>query len=170
MKYVAKIGVTQAVADEMEGILSITEGRHPDYKDGAVIATFIATFENGYEADIKVCNGDTPYVDNVLFDSNGNELDCPEIAETLLGKYEFEAEGDTFEVELVVMEDDTSEMYYQIPKKGFSLFGGEPVLILGERTINRDGKIIQQYIYNIVGYEAKNGKPFVALKDNISVS
>lgn len=169
MKYVAKIGVTQAFADEMGTILGITEGRHPDYKDSAVIATVTAQFDNGYQADIKVCNGDTPYVDNVLFDKDGDELHCPDISESLLGQYEFEHDGDTFEVDVMVMEHDTSETYYQVSKHGYSIFGGEPVLIIGERSVNREGDILEQYIYNIVGYEAKNGKPFIALKPNIAV-
>lgn len=169
MKYVTRIGVTQEFADEMKEILEIKEGRHPDYKDGAVIATVTAVFENGYQADIKVCNGDTPYVDNVLFDENGCELDCPDISESLLGEYEFEVDGDTFEVEVTVMEEDAHEVYFQEPKSGFSIVGGDPVSIIGERTVQREGRVLEQYLYNIVGYEAKNGKPFVSLKANISV-
>lgn len=169
MKYVAKIGVTKAFSDEMEEILEITEGRHPDYKDGAVIATVTAVFENGYQADIKVCNGDTPYVDNVLFDENGCELDCPEISESLLGEYEFEVDGDTFEVEVTIMEKEAYETYFQEPKSGISTVGGDLVSIIGERTVQHEGRLLEQYLYNIVGYEAKNGKPFVSLKANISV-
>lgn len=170
MKYVAKIGVTQEFADKMGEILEITEGRCPDFKDGAVISTLTATFENGYQADIKICNGDTPYVDNVLFDGNGCEIDCPEISESLLGDYEFESEDDTFEVEVVVMETPASETYYQEAKSGASIVGGDLVTIIGERTMENEGKVLEQYIYNIMGYEAKNGKPFVALKPNILVS
>ena len=60
-----------------------------------------------------------------------------------------------------------NEKSYEEVKKGIS-FSGNMVSIIGERTVELDdGRIIDQYIYNIDGYEAKNGKPFVSLKDNI---
>lgn len=45
---------------------------------------------------------------------------------------------------------------------------GNLVSVIGEQTVQlEDGRIIEQYIYNIVGLEPENGKPFVALKANI---
>ena len=45
---------------------------------------------------------------------------------------------------------------------------GNLVEIIGEQKVElEDGTIIEQYLYNIVGYTPKNGKPFVSLKANI---
>jgi hypothetical protein len=45
---------------------------------------------------------------------------------------------------------------------------GELVEVIGEQKMEvEDDRVIEQYIYNIVGYTPKNGKPFVALKANI---
>ena len=60
-----------------------------------------------------------------------------------------------------------NETTYEVPIKGYTLFTDNFVTIIGERTIVIDGDIKEQYIYNIDGYEAKNGKPFVSLKANI---
>ena len=56
---------------------------------------------------------------------------------------------------------------YDKPIKGGSVMGSL-VNIIGEQTVQlEDGRIIEQYIYNIIGYNAKNGQPFAALKANI---
>jgi hypothetical protein len=92
---------------EMEAILATSEGSHPDYGSADVIETYSAIFENGVVADIKVCNGDTPYVDNVLFAPDKtnpcylSEVDVPEIAETLEGEYHFEYAGDQYIVDVL---------------------------------------------------------------------
>lgn len=53
-------------------------------------------------------------------------------------------------------------------KKGISLFSDNEVEIIGEQTVELEsGKIVEQYLYNIVGYTPANGKPFVSLKANI---
>ena len=46
---------------------------------------------------------------------------------------------------------------------------GSLVEIIGEQVVEINGKMCDQYIYNIVGYTPKNGKPFAALKANIIV-
>ncbi|PLS19145.1 hypothetical protein CVD28_01685 [Bacillus sp. M6-12] len=163
MEYGAIIYVDKKEAEEMERILSIQEGDCPDYDHDATIKTYTAKFANGFQADIKVCNGDTPYIDNVLFDEQGCEVDCPEISESLLGEYDFQFEGDSYRV---LVESVT---LYDNPLKGISIFSGEPVEVIGERTEEKDGKVLEQYLYNIVNYTAKNGQPFVSLKANISI-
>ena len=84
----------------MEEILSIEEGHLENYDSDEVIATYTAYFANGFLADIKVCNGDTPYVDNILFApcETGffNEVCVPEIAESLTGEYYFDYDGDEY--------------------------------------------------------------------------
>lgn len=58
-------------------------------------------------------------------------------------------------------------MKYDTPKQGCS-FTGNLVEVIGEQTVQlEDGRIVEQFIYNIVGYDAENGKPFLSLKANI---
>jgi len=64
------------------------------------------------------------------------------------------------------METIIKEKYYDKPIEGGSITGNL-VEVIGEQLMLKDGKIYDQYIYNIVGYTPKNGKPFAALKANI---
>lgn len=57
---------------------------------------------------------------------------------------------------------------YEEPLTGGSITGNL-VEVIGEREVLHEGKVLEQYIYNIEGYTPKNGKPFVALKDNIII-
>lgn len=82
-----------------------------------VIATFSTHFkEQGRGVDIKVCDGDGPYVDPVLFEVvpadakdrkvgiryNWHEIGPLDVTDTLLGEYEFEDEGNTYLVKVIV--------------------------------------------------------------------
>lgn len=63
-----------------------------------------------------------------------------------------------------------NEKSYEVPKKGGSIMSGNLVEVIGEKTVRfDDGTVREFYMYNIVGYKAKNGKPFAALKDNIVI-
>lgn len=45
---------------------------------------------------------------------------------------------------------------------------GDLVEVIGEQKMElEDGRIIEQFLYNIVGYTPANGKPFVSLKANL---
>lgn len=59
-----------------------------------------------------------------------------------------------------------SQIFYNKPIEGGSVTGNF-VEVIGEQVVEDGGKTYDQYIYNIVGYTPKNGKPFVALKSNI---
>lgn len=59
---------------------------------------------------------------------------------------------------------------YKTPLSGISIVGGDRVEIIGERKAElEDGRIVEQYLYNIIGYTPENGQPFVSLKANIMV-
>ena len=60
----------------------------------------------------------------------------------------------------------SKEMYPQ-PLQGGSI-SGNLVEVIGEQVVQfSEGKVVEQYLYNIVGYTPANGKPFVSLKANI---
>jgi len=62
---------------------------HPDYGRDSVIDVITVEFSNGYQADIKICNGNGPYIDPVLFDADGEELTTDAVTDTILGKFVF---------------------------------------------------------------------------------
>ena len=67
--------------------------RDPESED--VPLTLTANFGNGIEADIKLCNGDSPYVDAVLFD-DGSEVHVLEVSDTIEGEYCFSYNDDDY--------------------------------------------------------------------------
>ncbi len=58
-----------------------------------------------------------------------------------------------------------SKMYDEVIDGGSMT--GNFVTVIGERTVEYEGRILEQYIYNIKGYASENGKPFISLKSNI---
>lgn len=100
-----KIKISQDLAKFYEKVLS-REDFDPDYKKDGVIDVVVAQFDNGFEADIKVCNTEdrgkddpeAPFVDPVLFDEDSQEICCIPAEDTLLGEYLFEYEDETYQV------------------------------------------------------------------------
>jgi hypothetical protein len=74
MKYEATKKISPAEAKVFNTMLEATEQLRP-YKRDAVLGKINARFNNGFEVDLKVCNGDAgPWIDAVLFDPNGIEV------------------------------------------------------------------------------------------------
>lgn len=67
------------------------------------------------------------------------------------------------------MNEVLSVKMYEVAKQGGSYVSGNMVEVIGEQRVRLDGVVYDQYLYNIIGYQAKNGKPFAALKENIFV-
>ena len=61
------------------------------------LTTYTAKFEGDVEADIKVCKGDPPFVDAVLYDS-GSEVELLEVTDEILGEYVFFYDGQVYTV------------------------------------------------------------------------
>jgi hypothetical protein len=83
--------------EELDRCLALTEALK-DTKETATIHTFSGKFENGFEIDLKVCNGDTgPWIDLILFDE-GTEVcaDAPDPEGGLLGEFELYDGEDTY--------------------------------------------------------------------------
>jgi len=73
-----------------------------DPKQSDIPLTKTAKFKTcpGLEADIKLCNGSSPYVDPVLF-MDGNEVEALGADESLEGEYDFELDGKIYRVEIL---------------------------------------------------------------------
>jgi len=91
MRYETVITIDQQKAKEYQDLLDGT-AYDPESSKDDVIETFSGRFDNGFEVDIKIVNGDTEsdvYIDAVLFDENNNEVGFENPADILLGGYEF---------------------------------------------------------------------------------
>lgn len=94
--------VVQELLD-MEAPVDLHELKYPAQ---SCIHTETAQFENGYEADIKVCTStDDFFMDAVLFNSYGSEVSVLDVSFEFLGRYEFEQDGNTYVVEIEESDD-----------------------------------------------------------------
>lgn len=93
----ATLSIPSKQREDLNQILRRTK-THPEYASCAVIATFTAKFPDGCEADIKVCNGEGPYVDPVLFDPNGHEIATAEVTDELAGTYRWDVDGESYQL------------------------------------------------------------------------
>lgn len=96
--------IIEIPADEvlqMQQILDIKEGASEEHGRDEIIKTYSTSFYTAFGnfgVDIKVCNGDTPYVDPVLFqiiedETHGEawaEIYPLDVCDELVGTYEFE--------------------------------------------------------------------------------
>ena len=105
--YVRYLEIPSNIVREVNNILK-RKNPHPDYGIGDVAETFTVTFNQipnkKFEADIKVCNADSPYIDPVLFeviDGIGYEVCVGEVTDTLLGDYYFSITNGDFLVKVV---------------------------------------------------------------------
>lgn len=97
MKHTAIITIPAAEAEHLQSLLDLPTG--PVEEEEEIIATYTAFFPDGVEVDVKVCNGDPPYVDQVAF-LEGEEF-ASESSEVLEGEVEFTRNGTTYTVEIV---------------------------------------------------------------------
>ena len=82
-----KLGISYAELSEINDILT-QRVPWPEDADKQIFKTFTANMGEGWEIDVKVCNGDIPYIDAVLF-YNGQEVSCDASEDTILGEYQF---------------------------------------------------------------------------------
>lgn len=72
-------------------------------KEDSTIETFTVRFQDGFEADIKVCAGNHNFfIDPVLFNENGHEVCTLDVEGNLLGEYIFEENNKQYIVDLVI--------------------------------------------------------------------
>lgn len=95
----ATIKIKECIANDLQFKLDL---RASNLKEG-IEAVFTAKFEDGMEADIKVCRHDDGFfVDPVMFNSRGGQVCVLDVQSELLGEYYFEANGETYLVEVIV--------------------------------------------------------------------
>lgn len=117
--FLRAIYIPEAEVKTLQDILNITEGASEDYGRDEVIdvrSTVFLTPYGKFGVDIKTCNGDTPYVDPVLFeilpDEEGveiwHELFPLDVDDTILGDYVFSLDkeqcGEELELTVRVIE------------------------------------------------------------------
>lgn len=102
MKKEFKATVYVTVEDEkfIDNVLSIKEGRYEGDRNIDEDILFIRTveFPNGYTVDVVLCNGNSPFVDVVLFNSNGERVAEDEISDVFLRESRFEVDNMEFVV------------------------------------------------------------------------
>jgi|LSQX01.1.fsa_nt_gb hypothetical protein len=101
-KYKVTITIPAEEARYIKDILEIEEGCCPDYDEDALIYVATAKFPDGFEADIKLCNGNTPWVDPVLFDKMGGQAGLLDPDDDFFGEFCF----DTGDAEYIVVVRD----------------------------------------------------------------
>lgn len=113
IQYTETIEVSEHQANVIEEVLAIEEGASEDYGSDEVIHVEVFEFEDKYKSldegqgwmlDVKVCNGDTPYVDPVLFlniDNTGHELTTNDVEDTFLGEYTYTVDGVLYGVPVI---------------------------------------------------------------------
>lgn len=80
------VKIPQSVIDDMNEFLDMPDTSET-FKNGSTYWTLTHKFADGYEADIKVVSGDSPYVDPVLFNSEGHEICAGDVSDKLDGTY-----------------------------------------------------------------------------------
>jgi len=101
MNHEVKIKIKKELANELQELLDMEVVNFHKLKiaKDSTLETFTATFENGYQTDIKVCSGQTCcFIDPVLFTPEGYEACIADPDSQLLGKYSFESDGDEYKV------------------------------------------------------------------------
>jgi len=105
--------IPKKLVKELQSILDIKEGYYEGAGRDEIIYVICIGFPNNIEAEIKVCNGNTPYVDPVLFEvvqektasgetiNIGVEVGLLDVRDELLGEYHFEYNGDKYIVKLI---------------------------------------------------------------------
>lgn len=84
--------VMRITPSRLRVVKSLLDRKSPATDAGSdeVLMSFTHRFPDGFEVDLKVCNGDTPWLDAVLFDPHGHEVQVLEPSDTILGEYPFD--------------------------------------------------------------------------------
>lgn len=121
MTYVETIKIPASKVDKFNELLAKTSEdglvKALDYPVDEMIECYTAHFSNGWDADIKLCSGDTNFfVDPVLFDENGNEQSVLDCTDEYDGEYIFEVGDDTYEVVVKKVAEPCAFLYTEIQR------------------------------------------------------
>ena len=107
MKYKTQIKISQDAVNFVNKVIEITDEtdeRWEDYQDlkDCTVERFTGHFEDGHFADISVCSGQSNFfIDPVLFNKDGRQVCVLECADTILGEYDFEDDGNEYILEII---------------------------------------------------------------------
>lgn len=110
-KYKTQVKISKDDVDFVNKVMDITDEtdeRWEDYQDlkDCTVKRYTGHFEDGHFADVSVCSGESNFfIDPVLFDEDGHQVCVLECADTILGEYEFEDDGNIYILEIVQEED-----------------------------------------------------------------
>lgn len=166
--------VKNDVADKMQSILNIEEGHYDGCDRDSTILSFISPFNTTYgnfELEVKVCNGNTPYVDTVLFHVSKNEstgeksweeVNTLEISDELLGEYQFELKAGGQEIiltlQLVKESDATIEQLQSKIEEVKELLDAVDVkAVLDRQDLVRKGILEEEihHLYEVISEREK---------------
>lgn len=111
MKYKIQIKISQEDINFVNKVMEITDEtdkRWEDYQDlkDCTVERYTGHFEDGHFADISICSGQSNFfIDPVLFNKDGYQVCVLDCADTILGEYEFEDEGNIYILEIVQEEE-----------------------------------------------------------------
>lgn len=149
-RYEKHIFVTKELKKRADEILG-SDGPIEGFPSIHTFETSSAEFPNGIEVDVKVCNGDTPYVDVVWF-QNGNEIGTDEPSDELIGESSLEWEG----VEYVLHVKELGEDLWVIPNPEDTVIIPEDDLFRRQIRMPLDQEgwvIVEGNVYPLVGEE-----------------
>lgn len=106
MKYKTQIKISQDDVNFVNKVMEITDEtdeRWEDYQDlkDCTVERFTGHFADGHFADVSICSGQSNFfIDPVLFNKDGFQVCVLECADTILGEYEFEDDGNEYILEI----------------------------------------------------------------------
>lgn len=104
-QYSETIQVSLDELNEMEEVLKIEEDHSKDYHEDDLINSYVTTFEDECFAKVNIYNTDSPYIEAVLFDKNGQEIAYSDVLDSVKEEFEMETDSEIYLVKLVAIEE-----------------------------------------------------------------
>lgn len=104
MTFEKTITVKKDQVEKLQALLDMEEVDFEglDIEEDSTLATFTATFENGFSVDTNVCSGQhNCWVDTILYNPAGHEIALDEPSDELLGTVCFSYGGNEYRVHIV---------------------------------------------------------------------
>jgi hypothetical protein len=107
--YKITVPIKPSLAKELQRLLDLGENidiSKEKIGKNEVLHVFTVKFDNGFEADIKVCASEGGcFVDPVMFNKKGYEICVLDCEYELVGDYSFEVDGKIYLVDLILSKE-----------------------------------------------------------------